>query len=223
MRFRLKVKWGFLLKWIWIGTALSILQFGLGACLYEPSCSYAQNELLPLMLMLSFPGGIVTFLILAPFLGVTSQVDYALAGLFILCGGYLQWFVVVPRLFGKKHFTVLNLSSPNPNASAVKPFLVSGFRSAKERPEPRRTRHNPFRAFDKQGKTPLERAIRTNPRSPSIPIDACGKMSQSSRHRSPSRASQPSCNVRKEAKLRLEADDNRLPPQLLDGRVPREM
>lgn len=221
MRFRLRVKWRLLIKWIWIGTALSILQLGLGACLYEPSCSYAQNEFLPLMLMLSFPGGLVTFLILVPFLGITSQVDYALIWLFVFCGGYLQWFVVVPRLFGKKHFTALNLSSPNLSDSGVKPFVLI-FRSPKEKSE-KTTRNISFRAFDKQGKTPLERALTANSQGPSVSTSACGKMSQSSRRRSLSRASQPSCSVRKEARPRLEADDDGLPLQSLDGRVPRGM
>jgi hypothetical protein len=125
------------------------------------------------MLLLSFPLGIVFLLIsslfVAPFGGPYAS-DFAFAWFIMLCGGACQWFILVPRLFAKPQFTVLDLRTP-PNpisrrlvalpAPAPKPPLVAIETIAVARPSVRsRKPAKRIRPFDRLGRTPLERVIK---------------------------------------------------------------
>lgn len=65
--------------------------------------------------------------------------------------GYLQWFVIIPRMFAKPSITTLNLEATKTVAKVA----------AAEIPRPERTRRRIRRItpYDKRGRTPLERAM----------------------------------------------------------------
>jgi hypothetical protein len=62
MRFK-GMNWGRITKGLWIGLCLQILLLGLGSYLADPYNAMAENSLLAFMSVLSFPAGIVPFLI----------------------------------------------------------------------------------------------------------------------------------------------------------------
>src|SRR6267143_6070256 len=102
--------WKLALKCAWITAVICIWFMSLGSCMTEPSCFFAQNNLFPFMILLSFPGGLLFFLVVGPFIDFYPSIDYSLLALGVLAVGYIQWFHVIPRLFGKPDITLLCLS-----------------------------------------------------------------------------------------------------------------
>jgi hypothetical protein len=69
--------------------------------------------------------------------------------------GYVQWFVLVPKLFAKPEFTRLNLEHKIKLEKETMTRIAA--------PRPRKTnRVRLIRAYDKRGRTPLERAMSSN-------------------------------------------------------------
>src|ERR1043166_7352037 len=107
------------------------------------------------MLLLSFPTGIVFLLLSAFFLesySVHYPSDYIIAWLIITCGGCFQWFIAVPRLLEGRKLTILDLKR-NEQPSKT----IAGDVPSSAVPERRLIRR--ISAFDRQGRSPLERVI----------------------------------------------------------------
>ena len=138
----------------------------------DQACAAAGDTMWFFMLLLSFPAGIVFLigsLIFLDFAGGHYPADFIFAWFVMACGGCLQWFVIVPRLFDKPKFTFLDLNSvqvpvtaiskvapatPQPLVTSSRiPLPVSGPRSRGPK------RKNRITAFDSRGHTPLERVI----------------------------------------------------------------
>jgi hypothetical protein len=161
------------LKTAWVVAAFMTLLVATTVCgSADRGCFAAGQTMLLFMMVLSFPLGPVFLLISLIF--VESPVghfasDYAFAWFIMLCGGCCQWFILVPRLFGKPKFTLLNLKTP-PNeiskrlvalpAPALTPSGTATETIATSRPRVRSTkRTRRVTPFDKAGRTPLERVI----------------------------------------------------------------
>jgi hypothetical protein len=159
--FRRGINWKLIIKCTWVATSLSIWLLGLGSCITEPSCFFAQNNVLPFAILISFPSGLLFLIFAGPFMGFGPSIDYSLLCLGISAVGYFQWFHVVPELFGKPHFTLLCLNELKPAGAGEKEMPAKRVKPAKPaKLRPRRILH-----FDKAGRTPLERAINKEQRS----------------------------------------------------------
>lgn len=170
MHLRLQIDLKFTGKWVWIVICLAILQIGMGVYMADPSSTYSQLPFYPflgLMLWLSFPAGLIPVYLLEP---INPATDYFLLWLLMFAAGYIQWFVLLPRL-NKLRLTTLDLNKPRKRTMLG---LDSAEASSSETPESGATlrfkaaAQRPARAafsrsaFDRRGLTPLERAIRRN-------------------------------------------------------------
>jgi hypothetical protein len=160
MSFR-EIKWGIILKVLWLTTTLSIWQMGLGSCLIQPDCDLARRSIWPLLWLFSFPGGFILALINDLFvsfgfaLDTSIPVEYAGLGLGAILVGYIQWFHVFPALLRKKDFVVLLLSPSARSLPGYKKPRSSSFEFDTSLVAP----------FDDIGRTPLERVIVADDRS----------------------------------------------------------
>jgi hypothetical protein len=150
-------KWKLILKCTWVAVNLAILLFGLGTCLLEPTCWYAQNNFLPLMIWLSFPSGLLLFFF-AGLIDVYTPIDYSLVSLGVFIVGYAQWFHVVPRLLGRPEITTLSLARTKQTAEHEQPPL----QVSSKRQTSLQVQANRIVPFDNKGRTPLERVINDN-------------------------------------------------------------
>jgi hypothetical protein len=162
------------LKIGWCVAAVMILLMGTNICTAtDDACAAAGDSMFLFMLVLSFPAGVVFLigsLIFLDFSVGHYPADFIFAWLIMACGGFLQWFVIAPRLFDKPKFTVLDLKPiqvPVPAISQVisapsSPALVTDSQIPRvvQRPRTRAPkRRNRVAAFDVRGQTPLERVI----------------------------------------------------------------
>lgn len=153
---RLKGKWYTIFKACWLGASISLLHLGLGACLPR-GCYIAEVELLPFMYLLSFPGGLIVTAFVAS-LDLLPSMDFPVYWLLAFCGGYLQWFWLIPKISSRPEMVTLCLSPPRLPANEVAACPLTKKADVKGRRKPsRRILH-----FDKHGLTPLERALRIN-------------------------------------------------------------
>ena len=153
------------LKVAWVTASMVILLMGTNNCLAtDYVCLAAGESMLVWMLVLSFPSGILSILVALIFLGFDSPDSlptYLTLWLTMTGGGYLQWFVVTPKLFAKKELTLLSLqqketaNDPALRKIAAREPASEHHRAPVRIPKPFR----PIRAFDRQGRTPLERAL----------------------------------------------------------------
>jgi len=146
----------------------------------DEACFQAGESMFFLMFWLSFPASLPFGIAAIIFVGHESihyPSDFITAWLVMTCGGLLQWFVIVPWLFQKRELTVLNLQSPSPVPDAasnplppevieIKPFIKPLPQELPvapvAKPAPKRSRRKSFpsfTAFDKKGRTPLERVL----------------------------------------------------------------
>jgi len=152
----------------------------------DEACFQAGESMFFLMFWLSFPASLPFSIASFIFIGHESihyPADFITAWMILACGGLLQWFVIVPRLFQRGDLTVLNLREAPPSQSAVSAAssTASSFQVIKpaaiikpavqELAAPaqgatlrvqKRPRHKStpsFTAFDKRGRTPLERVL----------------------------------------------------------------
>jgi len=176
------------LKVAWLSAAIIILLMGTNLCASsDEACFQSGESMFFLMFWLSFPASLVfslTSLILLDSGSIHYPSDFITAWIVMTCGGVLQWFVIVPRLFQKPSFTLLNLKAPaalptrgaderkangsaqvmqtvaivNSNSelpASAQPEAVKLSRSRAKKPKAIR----PFVPFDKKGRTPLEKVI----------------------------------------------------------------
>jgi hypothetical protein len=151
---RKKLGWLFLLKAAWIVAASIVLLVGLGSCLAGDTPCFEAGQLMEgFMLLLSFPSCILFFL-WAPLIYGAETIHYPADYVFFWLGtfvvGYLQWFVLIPRVFADPLITSLGL------AHKVLP------KSDSKRHTKRHLRHlsvHEPKPFDEAGRTPLERAF----------------------------------------------------------------
>lgn len=152
------INWVLLGKCAWLTVNLGLWVMGMGSCMTEPNCMFAKSDLLPILFLLSFPGSIL-FLIVNEalieagiFFDAAPAMHYTFLSLGALTVGYIQWFHLLPALFGKQEITVLSLNQP-----------ISAGTGEQEAP-PKRSRPEQIKAlqvqpFDNLGRTPLERVI----------------------------------------------------------------
>ena len=164
------------LKTSWCVAALMILLVGTNVCVStDKACSAASDTLLFFMLLLTFPTGVI-FLLLSTIAfdgaGGHYPSDYIFAWFIMACGGCLQWFIVIPRLFDKPRFTIIDLKPVQVPAPAIAPVSIptsqllptptpnSDVRPvAKVKRSRAPKRRNRVVPFDCRGRTPLERVI----------------------------------------------------------------
>jgi hypothetical protein len=138
-------------RWIWIAACLSILLLGLGAYRIEPSDRATALELLPFMLIFSFPSGLMVAVMVGPFITSDPPTQFLVFWLSMFCAGYYQWFVLLPSL-GKSE--IISLGLIESNTRRADPVVLTRPKTRRRR---QRTRSIP--AFDKNGLSPLQRAI----------------------------------------------------------------
>jgi hypothetical protein len=178
------------LKTAWLAAAAAIFLMGTTICVSsDAACVQAGNTMFALMLLMTFPTGVFFFLITAIFVdpgSIHQPSDFITAWFVMMCGGLLQWFLMVPGLFEKPGLTSLNLETsatlPSRNdgpaltsaapeviqaASLSKAMLFESPAAAQPKPvqivsdraRTRRKSTKPIRPFDRTGRTPLERVI----------------------------------------------------------------
>lgn len=157
-----KIRWSLVARFSWVFCCVSILYLGLGTFLVESDGSVFPSVFLSLMILLSFPSGLVVFLVTWPFIDINPPADFFLLWLGVFLVGYFQWFHVVSNLAGG--IITLSLGQAQPIAAAntrLKNPVVH--KTNVNRKSAARIRH-----FDTAGRSPLERAIRfTSKRSSS--------------------------------------------------------
>lgn len=141
------------LKTAWLAAAVMLLLVGTDSCMSSDGLCFPVGEtMISWMIVLSFPAGI-PFVIAAAIIleigGIDYPFDYITFWLTMTCGGYLQWFVILPRVFAKPQFVTLNLKQPSKPAISDTPSAP--VRKARKTKWPA--------AFDRYGRTPLERAL----------------------------------------------------------------
>jgi len=136
---------------------VAVLMIGFGTCLAgHTPCFEAGLTMEGLMFLLSLPSSIF-FLLWSPVIygldGIHSPAQYILFWLGAFVVGFVQWFVLVPKLFRSKMITTLGLTTP----------LRSKHKRSKRRPGRRRKQELPvlieLRPFDNEGNSPLERVF----------------------------------------------------------------
>ena len=140
----------------WLTAALLVLLMGTNLCVStDEACLAAGETMFLLMLLLSFPTGIV-FLFISMFFLETDSVhypsDYIIAWFIMTCGGCLQWFIVVPRLLEGRKLTILDLKQDERSSKTIAVDVCSS--AVRKRKLFRR-----IRAFDRHGRSPLGRVI----------------------------------------------------------------
>ncbi len=146
------------MKSAWLAANLTGWLMGLGSCMTEPNCRLAKNSLLPVLFLFSFPGSILFLIFNEVFIEIGIVVDgppemyYTFLSLGAMTVGYIQWFHILPALFGKQEVTVLSLNQPNTISEREQETTTKPSRPAKlNAPQ--------ILPFDNAGRTPLERAI----------------------------------------------------------------
>src|SRR5437764_1665784 len=146
-----KLNWPFYLKVVWIFATIALLLIGLGSCLAgEEPCFAAGQPMQVFMFLLSFPSSVAFFLcssVIFGFGGIQTPMNYFSFWLGAFVVGYVQWFVLIPRLAAPA-ITSLNLSA------GTRPRHRS--RRRRKRRAVERLVINEVKPFDAQGKTPSD-------------------------------------------------------------------
>jgi hypothetical protein len=155
----------------WLTSAFVVLAMSFNFCAAsDHTCSDALDRMFVMMVLLSFPAGIIGLGVVSSFLwplvSVDQLDDYSIFWLTMAGAGYLQWFVILPRLFAKPQFTILNLGETEKDFVESKTVAQV---TPTEIPRPTRKRRQIRRipAYDKRGRTPLERAMQSRSTSAS--------------------------------------------------------
>ena len=144
----------------WLTTMFVVMLMGFNLCAAtDQACSDAGGRMVLTMAVLSFPAGFFSVVVTLLFLDVPGdQLNQFVLFWWLMAGaGYVQWFVLVPKLFAKAEFTKLNLEQE---------IKLNNKESLTEiaAPRPRKTKRiNRIPAYDKLGRTPLERAMQSSP------------------------------------------------------------
>ena len=170
-------------KVAWTVAALVALLMYLGVCVSnDQACRPVGDTMFFLMGVLTFPAGLICIIasaIVCGLLGGEYPRGEFTIWFLLVCGGCLQWYVLVPMLLAEPKFTLLNLHAtpqlstsveksevkPNPSIEISPTPAVAVVQAP---PKPRAgKRHQRVLAFDKFGRTPLERVINQHPRDAS--------------------------------------------------------
>jgi len=168
-------------KVAWTVAAVVILVMYAGVCgSSDQACRPASDTLLIAMGALTFPAGVVCIIasvIVCALLSGEFSAETFTAWFLMMCGGCLQWYIIVPLLLEEPKFTFLNLNSTlTATSMSVEPSAMKSNSAMKVTPPvsetcvqaPRaRKRHKRILAFDKFGRTPLERVINQRARGAS--------------------------------------------------------
>lgn len=150
----------------WILTSLAIFLLCFDSCLInENNCFRAGDYMLGCMILITFPCGLLYPLVLSMFFNSISVYDpfaYFLLWLGAFAVGYLQWFVLLPRLFSRNEITTLGIAQSAP--------LSKKRKKGRKAHKPGRNRIHPVQSeshlaaqWDEGGRTPLERVINDSP------------------------------------------------------------
>ena len=176
------------LKTAWLVAAVAMLFMGTPMCVANgPACVQAGNTMLTSMFLITFPTGVLFFLITTIFVDagrIYQPSDFVIVWFIMMCGGLLQWFLMVPGIFEGPGLTALNLETPSalpsivsqdapiPLPEVIQPAPVARTIALETTPpvqsKPvlvskriRRGRKSikSISAFDRTGRAPLERVI----------------------------------------------------------------
>ena len=177
------------LKIGWLATVVTTLLMGTNMCVStDAACYQAGATMLFMMFWLSFPTGLLFVLpamIALEYGNVQAPSDFITAWIVMAFGGFLQWFILVPRFLQKPDLTLLKLgASPTlaapgsqdttlPSRKTIQPAPVSKptvleipapvpsevAQVVSKRTRSRRRSIKSIAAFDRTGRTPLERVI----------------------------------------------------------------
>src|SRR6266446_1548375 len=152
-----KLHWPFYLKVVWIFATVVLLLIGLGSCLAgEEPCFAAGQPMQVFMFLLSFPSGVIFFICSLPIYGsggIRTPMNYFSFWLGAFVVGYVQWFVLIPRLAAPA-ITSLNLGAGAPPKHRS--------RRRRKRRALERLAINEVKPFDAEGKTPIERVFKAH-------------------------------------------------------------
>lgn len=150
--------WVLVVKCLWLAANLTGWLIGLGSCTTEPNCGLAINNILPIVFLLSFPSSLFFLIANEVLLGIGVIIDaspamhYTFLSLGAIATGYIQWFHVLPALFGKQGITVLALNPPITTSTGEQEIPLKPSRRAQ-------VKATQVPAFDSAGRSPLERVI----------------------------------------------------------------
>ena len=150
----------------WVTTVFVVLVMSFNFCAAtDHACFAAVDRMFLMLVVLSFPAGIiglgVASFFLWPLLSVDQLYDYSIFWLAMAAAGYLQWFVILPRLFAKPILTTLNLGETNTGRGETK-TVAEASPAEISRPSRKRRQTRRIPAYDKRGRTPLERAMQSS-------------------------------------------------------------
>ena len=152
----MKVNWKTIIKCVWVTLCFFHLPLGLGTFLVAPASQFANDNLIPVLLLLSFPSGPIALLLGGLFIDASAldpPFRYSLVWLAVFVAGYLQWFVIIPGMFERPGSTMLGLAHFRQPVNVAVTLPVESPASTidliTQRPVP----------YNDQGQTPLERVI----------------------------------------------------------------
>jgi hypothetical protein len=163
------------LKTAWVTSLAVTLLMGVNVCsATNAACAQSGEIVFFWTCLLSFPTGIVFLLASTIFIekGPVFGLEFMIAWTATFIGGFVQWFVIVPNFFAKNETITLGLHSgvpqePTPTAIQTKPIVemtrprLDPVPETASRAQPSMgKRIRPITAFDRYGRTPLERVIR---------------------------------------------------------------
>jgi len=103
------------LKIGWLATVVTTLLMGTNMCVStDAACYQAGETMLFMMFWLSFPTGllfVVPAMIALEYGNVQVPSDFITAWIVMAFGGFLQWFILVPRFLQKPDLIVLKLET----------------------------------------------------------------------------------------------------------------
>lgn len=175
------------LKTAWLVATVAMLFMGTPICVSTgAACVQASNTMLAAMFLLTFPTGVFFFLITLIFVDpgrIYQPSEFVTAWFIMMCGGLLQWFLFVPGLFENPGLTTLSLEKPatlpSPDSQnttvalreipvpiamptvleSPAPVPSKPVQVLRDRTRTRRKSIKSIAAFDRTGRTPLERVI----------------------------------------------------------------
>ncbi|HYW74263.1 MAG TPA: hypothetical protein VE961_24785 [Pyrinomonadaceae bacterium] len=162
------------LKVAWTVAAVIILLVDTSICgSSDQACSTAGGTMLLFMGLLTFPSGLICVLVsvvVCGSIGTEYPSSYLVGWLIMACGGCLQWFVIVPQCLEEPRLTILDLGCKTAAPADINQPLTRPEPLMETKPEPApmigarlnlrpRNRQKWIKAFDKLGRSPLERVI----------------------------------------------------------------
>jgi hypothetical protein len=128
--------------------------FGWGACFAAERCANIDLLLLPYMVAFTFPAGLIAALIISPWVPSDSPWAFTLLCLAMSIAGYAQWSMILANV-GRPQVLTLGLNETGEEVGT--PLNLTEQPSL---PKKRRNQIRRIQAFDRQGLTPLQRALR---------------------------------------------------------------